>query len=29
MTGADLAEVKRDLAQWIAKWQAKYPKLVK
>lgn len=24
----DLAEVKRDLAQWIAKWQAKYPKLV-
>ncbi|MER8524380.1 transposase, partial [Mesorhizobium sp. M1076] len=23
-----LAEVKRDLAQWIAKWQAKYPKLV-
>lgn len=25
---SDLAEVKRDLAQWIAKWQAKYPKLV-
>ena len=24
----DLAEVKRDLAQWIAKWQAKYAKLV-
>jgi putative transposase len=24
----DLAEVKRDLAQWIGKWQAKYPKLV-
>jgi putative transposase len=24
----DLGEVKRDLAQWIAKWQAKYPKLV-
>jgi putative transposase len=24
----DLAEVKRDLAQWIAKWQTKYPKLV-
>jgi putative transposase len=24
----DLTEVKRDLAQWIAKWQAKYPKLV-
>jgi putative transposase len=24
----DLAEVKRDLAQWIAKWQAKYSKLV-
>jgi putative transposase len=24
----ELAEVKRDLAQWIAKWQAKYPKLV-
>jgi putative transposase len=24
----DLAEVRRDLAQWIAKWQAKYPKLV-
>lgn len=24
----DLAEVKRDLTQWIAKWQAKYPKLV-
>lgn len=24
----DLAEVKRDPAQWIAKWQAKYPKLV-
>ncbi len=24
----DLAEVKRDLAQWIAKWQAKYPRLV-
>jgi putative transposase len=24
----DLAEVKRDMAQWIAKWQAKYPKLV-
>jgi len=24
----DLGEVRRDLAQWIAKWQAKYPKLV-
>jgi putative transposase len=24
----DLAEVRRDIAQWIAKWQAKYPKLV-
>lgn len=24
----DLAEVRRDLAQWLAKWQAKYPKLV-
>jgi putative transposase len=24
----DLAEVKRDLAQWIGKWQGKYPKLV-
>jgi len=24
----DLAEVKRDIAQWIAKWQAKYAKLV-
>jgi putative transposase len=24
----DMAEVKRDLAQWIGKWQAKYPKLV-
>jgi putative transposase len=24
----DLAEVRRDLAQWIGKWQAKYPKLV-
>ncbi|MDW6023359.1 IS256 family transposase [Mesorhizobium sp. BAC0120] len=24
----DLTEVKRDLAQWIGKWQAKYPKLV-
>ncbi|CDX27270.1 transposase (fragment) [Mesorhizobium plurifarium] len=24
----DFAEVKRDLAQWIAKWQAKYPRLV-
>jgi putative transposase len=24
----DLAEVKRDLAQWIAKWHAKYAKLV-
>lgn len=24
----DRAEVKRDLAQWIAKWQGKYPKLV-
>src|SRR5688500_16713164 len=24
----ELAEVRRDLAQWIAKWQAKYPKLV-
>jgi putative transposase len=23
----DLAEVRRDLAQWLAKWQAKYPKL--
>jgi putative transposase len=23
----DLAEVKRDLAQWLVKWQAKYPKL--
>ena len=24
----DLGEVRRDLAQWIGKWQAKYPKLV-
>ena len=24
----DLAEVKRDLAQWIGKWQATYPRLV-
>ena len=24
----DLTEVRRDIAQWIAKWQAKYPKLV-
>ena len=23
----DLAEVRRDIAQWLAKWQAKYPKL--
>jgi putative transposase len=23
----DLAEVRRDLAQWLVKWQAKYPKL--
>jgi putative transposase len=23
----DLAEVRRDLAQWLARWQAKYPKL--
>jgi putative transposase len=23
----DLAEVRRDLAQWLAKWQGKYPKL--
>jgi putative transposase len=23
----DLAEVRRDLAQWLTKWQAKYPKL--
>jgi putative transposase len=23
----DLAEARRDLAQWLAKWQAKYPKL--
>jgi putative transposase len=23
----DLTEVRRDLAQWLAKWQAKYPKL--
>jgi putative transposase len=23
----DLAEVRRDLAQWLGKWQAKYPKL--
>jgi putative transposase len=23
----DLGEVRRDLAQWLAKWQAKYPKL--
>lgn len=24
----DLAEVRRDIAQWVTKWQAKYPKLV-
>ncbi|OHV77380.1 hypothetical protein ORS3428_28650 [Mesorhizobium sp. ORS 3428] len=24
----DVAKVERDLAQWIAKWQAKYPRLV-
>jgi hypothetical protein len=23
----DLAEVRRDIAQWLAKWQTKYPKL--
>jgi putative transposase len=23
----ELAEVRRDIAQWLAKWQAKYPKL--
>ena len=23
----DLAEVRRDLSQWLLKWQAKYPRL--
>ena len=23
----DLAEVRRDIAAWLAKWQSKYPKL--
>lgn len=27
MTGAIWAEVRRDIAAWLAKWQAKYPKL--
>jgi putative transposase len=27
LTGRDLAEVRRDIAQWLANWQSKSPKL--